>query len=137
MNKYKGAPLQFILFGFVGVVSLGIDLGVSALLYYSLHTPVYFASAIGFLSAFFFNFPMNRKRVFHHSSIDRFTLHIQVIFYAILCLFNLFVTAILVDVMVNTLSIPIQYSKVFVALLIALWNFFIFKFYIFSKYKED
>jgi putative flippase GtrA len=132
-KKYIPILKQIIFFGLVGLVTLGIDVGVSAILFYSAHLPAYLASAIGFLSGFFFNFPMNRKRVFHHSAYDRFRLRTQVMMYILLSVFNLVTTSILVDIMVNAHIAPIQIAKLAVTVLIAIWNFVLFKALIFSK----
>jgi putative flippase GtrA len=136
VKKYIPLIKQIILFGIVGVTTLGIDVGVSAFCYYVLHFPAYIASGTGFLSGFFFNFPMNRKRVFHHGANDRFSFKVQVILYIALSIFNLVITSLLVDLMVNNHFLVIQYAKMVVTALIAVWNFVLFKFLIFSK-KED
>lgn len=133
MDKYSKLIKQVVFFGVVGVVTLLIDVGVSAACYYILHLPAYLASGVGFLSGFFFNFPMNRKRVFHHSIHDRFQFPTQVTLYIALCLFNLVITSLLVDLMVNSQLVPIQFAKIIVTVLIAVWNFLLFKFFIFSK----
>lgn len=135
VKKYIPLLKQILLFGIVGVVTLGIDVGISTLSYAIFHFPVYLASGVGFLSGFFFNFPMNRKKVFNHSDTDRFSLRMQVVFYILLCIFNLIVTSLLVDVMVNTNFLPIQYAKIVVTIMIAIWNFILFKAFIFSKNK--
>lgn len=137
MKKYSVSRPELIkqalLFGIVGIATLAIDIVVSSVLFYGLHLPAYIASAAGFLSAFIFNFPVNRKRVFKHSENDKFSLHAQAMMYVVLCVFNLFITSILVDVMVNTDLAQIQYAKVIVTILIAIWNFILFKTVIFSK----
>lgn len=135
VKKYIPLFKQVILFGIIGVITLGIDVSVSTFLYVIVHFPAYLASAVGFLSGFFFNFPMNRKKVFNHTSADRFSLRTQVVLYISLCVFNLIVTSLLVDLMVGTELLPIQYAKVIVTVMIAVWNFLLFKLFIFSKQK--
>lgn len=135
IEKIKPLLIQVLIFGVVGVITLGIDIGVSTLLYAVFRLPAYLASGAGFLSGFFFNFPMNRKKVFYHSEADRFSFRIQVLFYVILCILNLVVTSLLVDLMVNTGSLLIQYAKIVVTIMIAIWNFILFKTFIFSKNK--
>lgn len=132
MKKYHALIFQIVFFLFVGVVTLGIDIGVTAACFYILGFPAYLASAVGFLSGFFFNFPMNRKRVFRHADSDRFGLKTQVTFYAALCIFNLIATSGIVQLLVEW-DFAIQYAKIFVTALIAVWNFCIFKLFIFSK----
>lgn len=133
MLKYKTTMIQFAQFGLIGVVSLLIDVGVTTFLFNIAHVPAYLASAIGFLSAFFFNFPLNRKKVFKHSKNDRFTLRSQVVMYFALSIFNLVFTSYAVDFTVHTGGIQIYWAKMIFTVIIAIWNFLIFKFLIFSK----
>ena len=132
MSVQSNLIKQIIFFLFVGGVTFLIDVLVTYVLFHFLHFPAYTASAIGFLSGFFFNFPMNRKKVFHHSEKDKFTLKAQIVFYILLSLFNLVVTSLIVELLVGW-TVEIQIAKLFVTILIATWNFLIFKFFVFSK----
>lgn len=136
MRINKKLITQIVFFGLVGVGSLLIDLGVTLLLFHAVGLSAFLSSAIGFLSAFFFNFPMNRKKVFNHSSDDRFSLRIQAIMYTVLCVFNLVATSLLVELLVTYEVIEIQYAKLLTTAIIAVWNFVIFKFVVFSKISE-
>ena len=136
MNKYISLFRQLIFFGFVGLVSLAIDVSVTTLTYKYLGFPAYLSSGIGFLSAFFFNFPMNRKKVFKHTQYDRFSLKIQIILYICLSLFNLFATSLLVQAIVLSGIADISIAKIIVTAIIAMWNFIIFKTFIFSKKRS-
>lgn len=124
---------QMLFFGIVGVITLSIDVGVTSFLFYSLHLPAYLSSGVGFMSGFFFNFPMNRHRVFHHSENDRFLLLHQVIMVVGLSLLNLVGTSWIIDVLVTNDIVKIQVAKFIVTAMIAIWNFIIFKKIIFSK----
>ncbi len=132
MSEHAQLNKQIIFFLFVGGATFFIDFGVTYALFHFLNIHAYIASAAGFLSGFLFNFPMNRKQVFHHSLHDRFSLKTQVIFYATLSLFNLGATSLVVQVIVNWGG-TILLAKVLVTGFIAIWNFLIFKFLIFSK----
>jgi putative flippase GtrA len=79
---------------------------------------------------------MNRKKVFNHSERDRFGIKQQVGLYALLSLFNLFATSLIVELLVRT-GVDIGISKVLVTILIAIWNFLIFKFFVFSKHPDQ
>lgn len=136
MKKYKNLSLQIVLFLVVGLVTFGIDFSVTTALFNIAGAPAYLASAAGFLSGFFFNFPMNRKKVFKHSKKDRFSLKTQVGMYFSLSVFNLLTTSLLVELLVRTELLTIGFAKVFVTGLIAVWNFLLFKFVVFSKQKE-
>lgn len=136
VNRIKNRSetlFQFILFGFVGVATLVVDIGVSYITYYVVGVPAYLASGTGFLSGFFVNFPLNRKKVFNHSNRDRFSLRSQVVMYMSLSLFNLVSTSTIVDLLVVNNILYIQYAKIAVTAIMAIWNFILFKFVIFSK----
>lgn len=128
--------IQMTAFLTVGVVTFCIDTGVSYALFHFFHLPAYLASAVGFLSGFFFNFPMNRKKVFHHSIDDRFSLKSQIAMYATLSIFNLFMTSLAVEILVHH-GQEIQYAKVMVTAVMAVWNFILFKTVIFSKKPQS
>ncbi len=128
---------QLVLFGVVGVVTLIIDTSVTYMLYNFVHLQAFLASGIGFLSGFFFNFPMNRKKVFHHSEDDRFSLHAQIILYAALSIFNLIATSAAVAGLVGLNLLKIQYAKIIVTAIFAVWNFLVFRLFIFSKKKPS
>lgn len=137
MKNYSKLLKQIVFFGFVGGVTLLIDLTVTTTLYSLLHLPASLAATIGFLSGFFFNFPMNRKRVFHHESADRFSMATQITLYVCLSLFNLGMTGILTHLLVDGASVNIAVAKVGITALIAIWNFLCFKLLIFSKRSAD
>lgn len=137
MKKYIPLAKQAIFFGAVGIATLGIDILVSTFFYSILLFPAYLASGIGFLSGFFFNFPMNRKKVFHHRNDHRFSLRLQVCMYVALSIFNLVITSFLVESMVTANILSIQYAKIVVTILIAIWNFLLFKFLIFSSAHQS
>ena len=136
MQKYSKLIKQLFFFGIVGGTSFLIDLIVTTILYSTFHLPAYLAGILGFLSAFFFNFPINRKHVFQHTVHDRFSLRTQVILFASLSVFNLITTGIFIDVLVNIGQIPISVAKVCTTGVIAVWNFILFKAVIFSKKNE-
>lgn len=58
---------------------------------------------------------------------------IQVSLYVALCLFNLLMTAVLMQLLVESDLLRVEVAKVLITALIAVWNFIIFKFWIFSK----
>ncbi len=136
MERHANLFKQVVLFGIVGLITLGIDVAVTTSFYNIFNFPAYLASAIGFMSGFFFNFPVNRKKVFNHSDKDKFSLHIQVVMYLSLSVFNLIATSAMVEGLVSFNLLEIQYAKIVVTALIAIWNFLLFKFYIFSKSQD-
>lgn len=133
----KKLIVQILLFGIVGVTTLAVDTLVTSILYYIAKMPAFMASGIGFLSGFCVNFPMNRKQVFNHSKDDRFSLKTQIYLYALLSVFNLIATSMMVDVLVKTNILEIQWAKIITTVVFAIWNFLVFKLFIFSKKKHD
>lgn len=133
----KKLVIQMLLFGIVGVTTLAVDTLVTSILYYIAKMPAFMASGIGFLSGFCVNFPMNRKQVFNHSKDDRFSLKTQIYLYALLSIFNLIATSMMVDVLVKTNILEIQWAKIITTVVFAIWNFLVFKLFIFSKKKHD
>lgn len=127
--------VQIFLFGIVGIATLLIDALVTSTFYYIAHLPAFMASGIGFLSGFCVNFPLNRKQVFNHSEDDRFSLKTQIYLYASLSIFNLIATSMTVDVLVSTNMLEIQWAKIVTTVVFAIWNFLVFKLFIFSKKK--
>lgn len=129
----KKFVIQIFLFGIVGVTTLAVDTLVTSILYYIAKMPSFMASGIGFLSGFCVNFPMNRKRVFNHSEDDRFSLKSQICLYALLSFFNLMATSTAVDLLVKMNILEIQWAKIVTTIVFAVWNFLVFKLFIFSK----
>lgn len=129
----KSVAVQLAVFGMVGILTLLVDVAVSYILYNFFNMPAFFASGLGFLSGFCVNFPMNRRQVFQHSKDDRFSLRVQIILYTVLSIFNLFATSAVVDSLVRLSVVEIQWAKIVVTAIFAIWNFIIFKLYIFSK----
>ena len=129
----KKLVVQIFLFGIVGITTLLVDTLVTSILYYIVHLPAFMASGVGFLSGFCVNFPLNRKQVFNHSEDDRFSLRAQIYLYASLSIFNLIATSMAVDVLVSTNMLEIQWAKIITTVVFAVWNFLVFKLFIFSK----
>ena len=135
-NMKNGIFLKIFLFLVVGGITLLIDTSISYILYHSIHLPAFLASGIGFLSGFVFNFPVNRKKVFNHSQYDRFSLKIQITLYTLLSLFNLVATSSIIATLVNSNVLDIQWAKVVVTAVFAIWNFLVFNLFIFSKNND-
>ncbi len=132
-NFHKETSAQLLFFLAVGVITFIIDVSFTSFFYSVANFPAYIASTIGFLLGFLFSFPVNRKRVFRHTSQDKFSLSVQVALFISLSVLNLVITAALVEILVNTGVVSIQIAKVGTTGLIAIWNFIIFKAVIFSK----
>lgn len=135
MQKHQHLIKQLVLFGLVGGTSLLLDVTVTTLAYRWWHIPAGIAGVLGFCSAFFFNFPINRKHVFNHTKNDRFGIKAQVGLYVVLSCINIGATAVMMQLAVGSLHSNVSVSKICTTAIIAAWNFLLFKFYIFAKDK--
>ena len=127
---------QFIFFILVGIFSLGIDIGVTTAFYNYFSFSAFYASFVGFLTGFLFNFPVNRQKVFRNSNGNKFSLRAQLIIFLSLSIFNLFASSAAISMLVSAHILEIGYAKILMAGIVALWNFVILKYLIFSKSKE-
>src|SRR5690606_27032603 len=99
--EIKKNLLQFSLFALVGITTLLIDIFVTTILYSVFSVAPFIASAVGFCSGFFFNFPVNRHKVFKHSEHDKFSLKIQITLVLVLSTFNLVFTSFVTQILVT------------------------------------
>lgn len=131
--EIKKNLLQFSLFALVGITTLLIDIFVTTTLYNVFSVAPFIASAVGFCSGFFFNFPVNRHKVFKHSEHDKFSLKIQITLVLVLSTFNLVFTSFVTQILVTHNVLQISIAKVLLTVIIAIWNFFILRFFVFAK----
>ena len=131
--EIKKNLFQFSLFALVGITTLLIDIIVTTILYNLFNVTPFIASAIGFCSGFFFNFPVNRHKVFRHSEHDKFSLRIQITLVLVLSTFNLVFTSFATQILVTHNILQISIAKVLLTVTIAVWNFFILRFFVFAK----
>ena len=118
----RRALTQLILFGIVGLLTLAVDVSITSVVYNIFGLPACIASAVGFLSGFVVNFPLNRKKVFAHSENDKYPLRQQIYFYISLSVFNLLATSTIVDLIVRAEFLQIEHSKILVTAIFAIWN---------------
>jgi putative flippase GtrA len=128
-------PKQLVAYLGIGLLTTAIDAIITFLLFEFLGFSVFLASAVGFLSGFFVNFPLNKNKVFFSSNGQRFKVSTQVQLYVLLIAFNLFSTSFAVALLVD-LGIQIVVAKFFVTGVLFIWNFVVFKFYIFRPLKS-
>lgn len=119
----------------VGVLTLVIDVLVTSISFYYLHLQASIASGIGFMSGFFFNFPMNRNRVFRHADDAFFKLPVQIVLFVSYSLFNLVATSLAVEWTVN-LGTNIALAKVLVTAASTIVTFSVLRFGIFRSRKQ-
>lgn len=125
---------QLFFFGLVGVLTLIVDLIVTQSTFH-LGVHAFWASACGFVSGFFVNFPLNRGKVFKHTENDRFSLTVQIFLFVLLSLFNLMATSAIVAYLVSS-GLEIVIAKAIVTVVFFLWNFIVLRTLIFSSTSE-
>lgn len=128
INKHR----TLINFLITGGILFVIDFGVSLFMYYLVGLGPGISSGIGFTAGFIVGFTLNKKWVFKHDSKSRFNVSAQLILYLLLAVFNLIISSVAVEVIVGK-GIMIEIVKPITVIVIAFWNFLIFKFFIFSK----
>lgn len=131
IDQFTRTIRQLFAFGLVGIATLIVDVFVTQISYLA-GAPAFVASAIGFLSGFVVNFPLNRKKVFHHGANDRFSFKVQIWSYAGLSVFNLVTTSATVAAL-TALGVPISVSKILVTVVFFFWNYLVYRFFIFRK----
>jgi putative flippase GtrA len=99
------------------------------------HLPAGLASAIGFTSGFLVNFIGNRGVVFKTVEGYHFRRRLQIIMYVILVFFNLIFTSVMTEILVSKAGANIIIVKICLGLLVATWNFIIYRKIIFKALK--
>lgn len=125
--------IQLLGFLIVGAVTLLIDVLTTSICFRLLGFPSAVASGCGFMSGFFFNFPVNRKVIFAKAEQTHYVLRLrnQVIGFIILSVANLFISSVIVGELVDLGGTEIEIAKLIVTAAIAVWNFIILRTVIF------
>jgi putative flippase GtrA len=121
-------------YGLIGIVAFGADYVTLLGLYQSLHISLFWAASTGFIIGFIISFLSNRQWVFggtHNKKVTR-----QITEYLLLALFNYFFTVQAVAVL-NNMGIKPYIGKLLVMGLIAVWNYAIFRWVIFTRSEES
>jgi len=122
---------QFVRFLFVGTMTLLFDAFVTTILYRLVQLAPGLSSAIGFVSGFAINFFGNRGIVFKSSNNFLLSKKMQILSYIALVLFNLSTSSLLIEFLVSRFDMNITILKIVFGAIIALWNFIIYKVFIF------
>lgn len=122
---------SFIKYIVVGGLSLGIDYALLLLLYRLFGFELAVSTTIAFLIAFLVNFLLSKIWSFHAakglaSSVRQATL------YTALVVVNLMFTNFFI-LLLNTLAVGPEVSKPIVTAIIAIWNYFFYKHFIFKQ----
>ena len=137
--KAEGFFKQLFRYAAVGFSGFLIEYGVFTLLLFLLPAEtslpvesVTIAHTTGFLSGAAWTFVLNKFWSFG----TRENTAKQSVRYAALLLFNLLVTNVLLLYAAERLQIPAQIAKLCIMALVALWNFFISKYFVYATKKS-
>lgn len=115
-------------FLFVGGLSFVADFGLLWLLHEAFNLDLFISSVVAFVSSFFVNFYLQKLFTFQARKRTARALAL----YTTLSIFNTLATGIIVTNLESTV-IGWQGAKILSVIMISIWNFFIYKFFIFSK----
>lgn len=115
-----------------GVTALVADYIVFIILYYVCHLPVEVSAPIGLTVGLITSFLMNRLWTFRdQSSSGGRQAAIQVVMYLVLFAFNNLFTVVLINFAAHV-GIQVAVSKVLATVIITLWNYVLYKKFIFK-----
>lgn len=120
--------LKFLL---VGGLSFAIDLALLVVLHEVFGVGLWLATPIAFLTSLIFNFLL--QRIFTFKATNR--RHASFIRYAILVVFNTLATDLIVNTFAN-LDLTYTAGKVVATALTMVWNFYLYKFWIFRSDRQ-
>jgi putative flippase GtrA len=118
-----------------GGTAFVVEYGSFLVFYYGLHMSAVIANTISFILGLATSFTLNRFWVFGHKKQNRRVSH-QLSIYAIVGGANLLITDTAIHYMVHA-GIPAFIDKILLVMLVACWNFVIFKKFIFAHKPED
>lgn len=102
--------------------------------YTLLSWPLYVSNSISFCVGLVVSFVLNRTWAFRKDNFDMHH-HKQLVMYVCLALFNLVLTNVIIGVLHGIM--PVLVAKLGAMLCIVVWNFFIFRFFIFAGTKAE
>jgi putative flippase GtrA len=121
----QGHLLRFLL---VGGASFAIDLGLLVILHEVFGVDLWIATPIAFLVSLGFNFFVQRSFTFQSSA----RAHVSFLKYGALVVFNLVATDLIVNVF-DYWGLAYTFGKVFATVATTLWNFLLYKYWIFPS----
>ena len=127
---------HIILYGIVGLLTVGVDYGIFLFTFKLLYFPIFIANALGLVCGFIVSFTGNRVFVFkankqntHHSLLK------QILLYGVLLSINTILSYGIIQLLITAGISPVI-GKGVAIVAIAIWNFVIYKKIIFKK-RED
>lgn len=122
---------SFVRYVIVGLISVGVDYGVLLVAYRALDVDLAVATTTGFVVGLIVNFLLNKFWSFNTSHDKQQTAR-QAVLVGLLVVFNLIVTNLVV-IYLEKINIGPEISKVITTGMITLWNYVLYKKYIFKE----
>lgn len=118
----------------VGGLAASVEFGGFLLLFYVLHTSLWFANGVSFVMGLLTSFALNRQWTFFTTTDGEYSkrLHHQFVMYLALALMNLLLTIWFVQVFTKFGVLP-AIAKILAMGITSVWNFFLYKTAIFKR----
>lgn len=123
---------RVVRFLIVGGLSFAIDLGLLMLLHEAAGVALWIATPVAFVTSLVFNFLLQRIYTFKATNKG----HVSAAKYGALVVFNILATDAIVLLFAET-ELTYAVGKVVATALTMVWNFFIYKYWIFPAAKSD
>lgn len=125
---------RIIHYGISGFSAFIIEYGSFLILYYALKLPVVLSNTLSFILGLITSFTLNKNWVFGHTVHTR-TFYNQFLVYLSVAVVNLMVTNLAIHILAK--YIPAFVAKILLVLIVACWNFVIFKKIIFKSDEQN
>lgn len=119
---------RVVKFLIVGVMSFALDLGLLMLLHEGAGVELWLATPVAFITSLVFNFLLQRRYTFQATNKG----HVSAFKYGLLVVFNILATDAIVLLFADT-ELTYATGKVVSTVSTMVWNFFIYKYWIFPS----
>lgn len=113
----------------IGLSAAALDFSVFIFLIKITESSLLVANTLAILVGFFWSFILNKLWAFNSIRAPGFQLFLTFL----LLLFNILVTSLLIDFLVEEFQCPISWAKIFVQTSVVFWNFIIYNYFIFKN----
>jgi putative flippase GtrA len=127
---HKIKEKRLIHYVIAGGAAFTIEYGSFLILYYHFHVAAVTANTVSFILGLITSFMLNRLWVFGHKKQHRRVAH-QISLYLMIAGINLIITDVVIHFLVQA-KIPAFIAKILLVILVACWNFVIFRKIIFT-----
>ncbi|MFA6995251.1 MAG: GtrA family protein [Patescibacteria group bacterium] len=126
---------SFIKFIFAGGLSGGIDLLLLFIFHSLLKIDIVFSTSLAFILAFLVSFSLQKFWTFRNYHPGQMIQQLSL--YLINAFIGLVLNAFFMHLLVNTYNVWYLFAQIIVNLVIAVWNFIIYKFVVFKTNKNE